>query len=194
MSNHFPLHICSVSEFNAKPDVATSALELESSQADRPPLTPEIKDHGEFSDQEAPPRLKKLGRSRRLTRYFHQYECEDFMEYTVDIFDWKKSLEVDYMPGEWEALQSEIAPSMRMLLLEWLVDIARELEFSLETWCLAVNYLDRFLGVQPVSKDVLQLVGLTSLWLGAKQDELCLPSHTAPELDASGPKLTKDDL
>jgi len=35
-----------------------------------------------------------------------------------------------------------------------------------------------FLGFnrQPLSKDVLQLVGLTSLWLGAKQDELCPPS------------------
>ena len=65
---------------------------------------------------------------------------------------------------------------MRMLLLEWMVDIARELEFSLETWCLAVNYLDRFLGVQPLFKDCLQLVGLTTLWLGAKQDELYPPS------------------
>jgi len=84
----------SVSEFNAKADVATSALELEISRTDRLPLTPARKDHDEFSDQEAPPRLKKLGRNQRLTRYFHQYECEDFMEYAVDIFDWKKSLEV----------------------------------------------------------------------------------------------------
>ena len=54
--------------------------------------------------------------------------------------------------------------------------VSREIEFSLETWCLAVNYLDRFLGVQPLSKDCLQLVGLTVLWIGAKQDELSPPS------------------
>ena len=166
----------SFSEITAKPDVATSAHELESSHASWLPLTPVKKDPDEFSNQEAPPRLKKLGRSRELTRYFHQYECEDFMEYAVDIFDWKKSLEVDYTPGEWEPRQSEVTSSMRMLLLDWMVDIARELEFSLETWCLAVNYLDRFLGFQPLSKDCLQLVGLTTLWLGAKQDELCPPS------------------
>jgi len=166
----------SVSDVLAKPDVATSALELESSQVNGLPLTPAKKVHDEISNQEAPPRLKKFGRSRDLTRYFHQYDCEDFMEYAVDIFDWKKSLEFDYTPGEWEVQQSEITSSMRLLLLEWMVDIARELEFSLETWCLAVNYLDRFLGVQPLSKDCLQLVGLTSLWLGAKQDELCPPS------------------
>ena len=167
----------SVPENNANPDVATScALELEINQASLLPLTPAKKDHYEISNQEAPPKLKKFGRSQELARYFHQYECEDFMEYAVDIFDWKKSLEVDYTPGEWEPRQSEVTSSMRMLLLDWMVDIARELEFSLETWCLAVNYLDRFLGFQPLSKDCLQLVGLTTLWLGAKQDELSPPS------------------
>jgi len=160
------------------PDVATSALELESCHASACQLqvTPINKNEDELFNQEAPPRHRKAGRSRELTRYFHQYECEDFMEYAVDIFDWKKSLEADYLPGKWEERQSEVTSSMRMLLLEWMVDISRELEFSLETWCLAVNLLDRFLGVQPLSKDCLQLVGLTVLWIGAKQDEMSPPS------------------
>jgi len=168
----------SYSEYKLITDVATSALELESSRASSCQLlvTPSKKNQDELSNQEAPPRHKKVGRSRELARYFHQYECEDFMEYAVDLFVWKKSLEADYWPGEWEERQSEVTSSMRMLLLEWMVDISRELEFSLETWCLAVNYLDRFLGVQPLSKDCLQLVGLTALWIGAKQDELSPPS------------------
>merc|ERR1712179_373914 len=160
-------------------DVATSALELDSSYAASAcqlQVTPTKKNQDELGNQEPPPRLKKVGRSRELTRYFHQYECEDFMEYAVEIFDWKKSLEAEYLPGEWEERQSEVTSSMRMLLLEWMVDISRELEFSLETWCLAVNYLDRLLCVQPLSKDCLQLVGLTVLWIGAKQDELSPPS------------------
>jgi len=174
------LFTSSYSEFKVMPapDVATSALELESSHASACHLqvTPRKKIQHELSNQEAPLRHQNVGRSRKLTRYFHQYECEDFMEYAVDIFDWKKSLEAEYLPGEWEERQSEVTSSMRMLLLEWMVDISRELEFSLETWCLAVNYLDRFLGVQPLSKDCLQLVGLTVLWIGAKQDELSPPS------------------
>jgi len=147
----------SYSEYKLITDVATSALELESSRASSCQLlvTPSKKNQDELSNQEAPPRHKKVGRSRELARYFHQYECEDFMEYAVDLFVWKKSLEAYYWPGEWEERQSEVTSSMRMLLLEWMVDISRELEFSLETWCLAVNYLDRFLGVQPLSKDEL---------------------------------------
>merc|ERR1711970_972108 len=172
------LFTSSYSEFKLMPDVATSALELESSHASACQLqvTPAKKNQDELCNQEAPSRHQQVGRSRKLTRYFHQYECEDFMEYAVDIFDWKKSLEAEYLPGEWEERQSEVTSSMRMLLLEWMVDISRELEFSLETWCLAVNLLDRFLGVQPLSKDCLQLVGLTVLWIGAKQDELSPPS------------------
>ena len=65
---------------------------------------------------------------------------------------------------------------MRYTLLEWLVNITSQLEFSLETWCLAVNYLDRFLATQLLAKDCLQLAGLTAMWVAAKQEELAPPS------------------
>ena len=41
---------------------------------------------------------------------------------------------------------------------------------------MAVSYLDRFLYLQLIGKDCLQLLGLTALWLGAKQEELIPPS------------------
>ena len=31
----------------------------------------------------------------------HNYRCEDVMEYAVDVFAWKKSLEMFYLPGDW---------------------------------------------------------------------------------------------
>ena len=92
--------------------------------------------------------------------YVHNYKCEDVMEYAVDVFQWKKSLESVYSPGDWtrslptpctstslSRLQTEVSPSMRSSLLAWLAEVARQLEYSLETWCLAVNYLDRYLGL-----------------------------------------------
>jgi len=119
------------------PAEATSALELESSVAGYLPVTPVKVYDSPTWNQEAPARInKKIGRSRQLTRYFHQYECEDFMEYAVDIFDWKKSLELHYLPGELGLVQSEITDGMRMALLGWMVDVTRKLDFSLHTWCL----------------------------------------------------------
>ena len=35
----------------------------------------------------------------------------------------------------------------------------RQLELSLETWCLSANYLDRFMAVQLLDKDCLQVRG-----------------------------------
>lgn len=162
-------------ETSLQPPTA-SALELESGHQRSLPVTPISTPYTASTNQEAPPRHKKVGRGGVLARYVHKYECEDFMEYAVDIFGWKKSIEFDYVPGYWEQVQSEVTPRMRLSLLDWMVDISRELEFSLETWCLAVNYLDRFLETQLLSKDCLQLAGLTTLWLGAKQEELNPPS------------------
>ena len=80
----------------------------------------------------------------------HNYRCEDVMEYAVDVFAWKKSLEAFYHPGDWtryyialpeyfvplllSRVQSDITLNMRAALLAWLVGISRVMELSLETW------------------------------------------------------------
>eukprot|EP00092_Neocalanus_flemingeri_P036048 GFUD01039248.1.p1 GENE.GFUD01039248.1~~GFUD01039248.1.p1 ORF type:complete len:400 (+),score=59.17 GFUD01039248.1:81-1280(+) len=153
-----------------------SALELEGGHEKVLPVTPTLTPGQLSTNPVTPQRDKKVGRGEVLSRYVHKYEFEDFMEYAVDIFEWKKSLEEQYQVGDWEIVQTEVTPRMRLTLLDWMVDITRQLEFTLETWCLAVNYLDRFLETQLLAKDCLQLAGLTALWLGAKQEELNPPS------------------
>ena len=96
-----------------------------------------------YEQLKAPKKHNNRGRAEQLTRYIHKYDCEDFMEYAVDIHHWKVSLEEAFTPGDWTLVQYDISPGMRLTLLEWLVTVTRTLEFSLETWCLAVNYVDR---------------------------------------------------
>ena len=127
---------------------------------------------GDLRRMRAPKRPKGHGRADQLSRYIHKYECEDFMEYSVDIDAWKRSQEEEFIPGPWEAFQGEVTPAMRSTLLQWTVEVARGLDWSLETWSLASNYLDRFLAAQLVSANCLQLVGVATLWLAAKQQEL----------------------
>jgi len=145
----------------------------------RPSVTPRSSREGKRKRLVSPPaprKHKNRGRASQLQRYVHKYSCEDLMEYAVDSHQWKVSLEESYQSGNWLLTQLEITPSMRVSLLDWMVTVTRTLDFSLETWCLAVNYLDRFLCSQLIAKDCLQLVGLTALWLGAKQEELLPPS------------------
>jgi len=113
---------------------------------------------------------RRVGKGSR-GQHVHNYRCEDVMEYAVDVFAWKKSLEAFYLPGDWTRIQTDITVNMRAALLAWLVGISRVMELSLETWCLAVNYLDRFLFSQPLASECLQLTGITALWVAAKQEE-----------------------
>merc|ERR1719186_1967898 len=133
---------------NGSSTMAASALELESGHEQVLPVTPKGTPCQHLSNPVAPPRHKKVGRGVALSRCVHKYECEDLMEYAVDISVWKKSLELQFQVVDWEQVQTDVTPRMRRSLLDWMVDITRQLEFSLETWCLAVNYLDRFLVTQ----------------------------------------------
>jgi len=100
------------------------------------------------------------------------FQCEEVMEYAVDTYIWKLHLQSKYhVKGRIDYRTCGITGEMRQTLLQWLANVARHLTFSLETWCLAVNYLDRFLSVQAVDKECLQLVGLTTLLIAAKIEE-----------------------
>jgi len=112
-------------------------------------------------------------RESRVARpkFVHAYQCEDVLEYAVDVFGWKRELEARYLPGDWTRVQTDVTPGLRCALLVWLAGVTRRVEMVLETWCLAVNYLDRFLGRQPLAAECLQLAGLSCLWIAAKQEE-----------------------
>jgi len=99
------------------------------------------------------------------------FQCEEVMEYAVDTYIWKLKLQHQYHVKSIKSCNSGITGEMRQTLLQWLANISRHLIFSLETWCLAVNYLDRFLALQAVDKECLQLVGLTTLLIAAKIEE-----------------------
>jgi len=79
------------------------------------------------------PRAKRqesrIGRTSQ-GMYVHAYRCEDVMEYAVDIYWWKKSLEASYLPGDWTITQTEVTPHMRATLLSWLGQVIRRLDFS----------------------------------------------------------------
>merc|ERR1719412_3503546 len=104
----------------------------------------------------------------------HSYVPENSSEYAIDVYLWKCSIEERFQPKDILKLQTDgcITAEMRHTLLNWLVAVNGQFQFTLETWCLAVNLLDRFLSMQPLNKDCLQLVGLTAFFIAAKQEEV----------------------
>ncbi|XP_063751372.1 cyclin-A1 [Eleginops maclovinus] len=70
----------------------------------------------------------------------------------------------------------EITNGMRVILVDWLVEVVQEYRLRSETLHLAVNYLDRFLSyTASVKRSKLQLVGTAALMIAAKYEEICPP-------------------
>lgn len=69
-----------------------------------------------------------------------------------------------------------IQPKMRAILLDWLIEVCEVYRLHRETFYLAVDFLDRYLGIaEPVPKNRLQLIGVTCLFIGAKLEEIYPP-------------------
>jgi len=65
---------------------------------------------------------------------------------------------------------------MRTTLVDWIVDVHGKLGLLPETLFLAVNVIDRFLSLKPVSVSKLQLVGVAGLLIACKYEEIYCPS------------------
>ncbi|CAJ2667714.1 unnamed protein product [Trifolium pratense] len=83
----------------------------------------------------------------------------------------KKRPSTDFM----EKIQKDINPSMRAILIDWLVEVAEEYRLVPDTLYLTVNYIDRYLSGNPMNRQQLQLLGVASMMIASKYEEICAP-------------------
>jgi cyclin A len=74
-----------------------------------------------------------------------------------------------------EEVQSDINPTMRGILVDWLVEVAEEYKLVPDTLFLSVAYIDRCLSAHVVQRAQLQLVGVTCMLIAAKYEEIYAP-------------------
>lgn len=70
------------------------------------------------------------------------------------------------------AVQKEIRPDMRATLIDWLYEVADNFGLQRETSMIAINYIDRFLAIEVISTERLQLLGITCLFIAMKFQEI----------------------
>jgi len=73
-------------------------------------------------------------------------------------------------------VQQDINHNMRSILVDWLVEVAEEYKLSTQTLFLTVNYIDRLLSRCAVNRNRLQLLGITSMLVAAKYEEIYPPT------------------
>jgi len=85
----------------------------------------------------------------------------------------KMSIDPDFMNS-----QPHVNERMRAILVDWLIEVHQKFKLVPETLYLTINIVDRYLMKCHVTRSKLQLVGVTSLMIASKYEEIYPPSIT----------------
>ncbi|KAM0044371.1 putative cyclin domain-containing protein [Helianthus debilis subsp. tardiflorus] len=97
--------------------------------------------------------------------------------YVSDIYEYLHNMEVhrrtiaDYI----EKVQKDVGINMRGVLIDWLVEVTEEYKLLSHTLYLTVSYIERFLSVNVLNRKRLQLLGVSSMLIAAKYEEISPP-------------------
>jgi hypothetical protein len=73
------------------------------------------------------------------------------------------------------ATQTEINERMRKVLVDWLIEVHINFKLLPETLFIAVNLIDRYCQIHQVERKNFQLLGVTSMLIAAKYEEIYPP-------------------
>jgi len=135
-------------------------------------------------NQAKPPPLPTTGTANAASCIISSIDCDvqnagdpqHAMEYVKDIYQILQREETlcRASPNYMER-QVHVNAKMRGILVDWLVSVQQKYKMKAETLFLAVSLLDRYLELKSTARRYLQLVGVTSLLIAAKFEEIYPP-------------------
>ncbi|KAH0694325.1 hypothetical protein KY285_021422 [Solanum tuberosum] len=117
--------------------------------------------------------------------------------YVSDIYDYLRKMEIDEkrrpLPDYLEKVQKDVSATMRGILVDWLVEVSEEYKLLSDTLYLTVSYLDRFLSTNVITRQKLQLLGVSSMLIAAKYEEIS-PPHVEDFCYITDNTYTKEEV
>lgn len=104
-----------------------------------------------------------------------EFNCTDYAE---SIFEYYRARDKKFKIGDYIKEQPHINKQMRLLLVDWMVEVQQQLEFNHEILYLSVKLLDLYLNSKLIEKEKLQLLGGAAMLVACKFEE-----RMAPPLD-----------
>ena len=105
-------------------------------------------------------------------------ELQSAKEYLDEIYLHLKSVEKNNLPIEnyMGIRQTDINEKMRIILVNWIIEVHFKFHLLSETLFICINIIDRYLSKKDINRKYLQLLGVTSLFIACKYEEIYAPS------------------
>lgn len=91
------------------------------------------------------------------------------------------------------SIQKDINPKMRAILIDWLVSVHSQLHLKQPTLFLTVNIIDRYISNKEILRSKFQLLGITSLFIACKYEEISFP-HISYFVECTAKTYTKQEI
>lgn len=98
-------------------------------------------------------------------------ECE----FDENVFLEKKIYELHKQKTNYLNYQPELSIKKRFILLDWIMEVSSQLQFKRKTYYTCVNLIDLYFSKSIVNTNKIQLIGLTCLFISAKNEERFIP-------------------
>ena len=103
----------------------------------------------------------------------------------------EKQIDVNYLTRV--QIPSEVKDTSRAFLIEWIIDVHRKFRLLPETLYVTVYIIDKFLSLKQIKKSQLHILGVTSLLISTKYEEI-YPPELKDLLTVSENKFTKAEV
>lgn len=141
-----------------------------------------LEEHGEVTQQE------------NLANIDDECNQLEVAEYVDDIYQYYWVAEAQNPPcTNYMSIQTELTPSIRSILINWLIEVHFKFDLMQETLYLTVTLLDRYLSQVQIKKNEMQLVGLTALLLASKYEDFWHP-RVKDLISISAESYTRDQM
>jgi len=101
-----------------------------------------------------------------------EFSANNYVSY---IFKYYREREDRFKIDDYLKRQTNLTKQMRLLLVDWMVEVQQQLEFNHEVLYLSVKLLDLYLNSRRIEKEKLQLLGGAAMFIACKFEERMPP-------------------